>query len=242
MRRVSRSRPGRSAGQTRERETTVAFSPAQVRELYGKRAKWYDLSANAYYLLGFREWAYRKKAVAALDLSPGDTVVEVGCGTGLNFGFLREMVGEVGRIVGVDLTPEMLDQARARVAGKEWRNVELVESDAARYDFPDGVAGILSTFALTLVPEYDEVVARGADALRPGGRWVIADLKMPEGWSRRLFPLLLPIFRPFGVTADLAERHPWESLERHLARTGMEEHYFGYTYVAWGEKGGGTEQ
>jgi demethylmenaquinone methyltransferase/2-methoxy-6-polyprenyl-1,4-benzoquinol methylase len=44
-----------------------------------------------------------------------------------------------------------------------------------------------------------------------------------------------PLFRPFGVTLDLAERRPWESLRRYLRDFNMNEHYFGFTYAAWGE-------
>ncbi|HSD51404.1 MAG TPA: methyltransferase domain-containing protein, partial [Candidatus Methylomirabilis sp.] len=168
-------------------------------------------------------------------LGPGDTVVEIGCGTGLNFGLLRDAVGPKGRVVGVDLTEAMLAMARARIQQKGWKNVEVVHSDAGGYDFPTGLSGILSTFALTLVPEYDDVIARGAKALAPGRRWVVGDLKLPVGWSGFLYPLLLPLFRPFGVSADLTARHPWESVCAHTRRCEMHEYYFGYTYIVVGE-------
>jgi demethylmenaquinone methyltransferase/2-methoxy-6-polyprenyl-1,4-benzoquinol methylase len=212
----------------------MPLSKSEIRTLYGRRARHYDVTANLYYLVGFREWSYRKKAVRALRLSPGDTVVEIGCGTGLNFTLLQEAIGPTGQIIGVDLTEAMLAQARERAERAGWHNVEIVHSDAAEYDFPAGVNGILSTFALTLVPEYEQVIARGARALAPRGRWVVADLKLPGGWSARLFPLLLPLFRPFGVTADLAERHPWESVCAHTQRCAMKEYYFGYTYIVAG--------
>lgn len=214
----------------------MALSQQELKTLYRKRSRWYDFTANLYYLLGFREWAYRKKAVAALDLKPGDTVVEIGCGTGLNFSLLQRAVGDAGKITGVDLTEAMLDAARRRIERKGWSNVELVRCDAADYDFPVGINGILSTFALTLCPDYDGVIRRGAQALAPGGRFVIADLRLPTGWSGKLLPLLLPFFRPFGVTRDLADRHPWESLKKHFDETTMREMYFGYTYIAGGTK------
>ncbi len=56
----------------------------EIIELYRRRAKRYDFTANLYYLLGFREWRYREKAVAELSLRPGDTVVEIGCGRDRN--------------------------------------------------------------------------------------------------------------------------------------------------------------
>ncbi|TFG66354.1 MAG: methyltransferase domain-containing protein [Gemmatimonadales bacterium] len=209
----------------------MAVSRSQLQALYRRRAKRYDVTANLYYLIGFREHRVRRKAVNGLRLKPGDTVVEIGCGTGLNFALLHNQVGQDGRIIGVDMTPAMLAQARERAARHGWSNIDLVTCDAAEFEFPE-VDGILSTFALTLVPEFDEVIRRGASRLSPGGRWAIADFRMPSGRTARLAPLLLPPTKPFGVSLDLAERHPWESLHRHLGNLEIESIYCGFVYVA----------
>ncbi len=213
----------------------MAFSKDELSRLYRRRAGNYDFTANLYYVIGFRETSYRKKAVRWLNLEPGGTVVEIGCGTGLNFRFLREAVGPEGRIIGVDLTPEMLDRAQARIRHNNWKNVELVQSDAASYRFPEGVDGIISTFAITLMPEFDEIIERGAKALAPGRRLVIADLRKPESWPELLVNLFVILTRPFGVTIDLADRKPWESVECYLKPVAYEEVYFGAVYISSGE-------
>jgi len=213
----------------------MALNKAELARLYGKRARRYDLCANLYYLLGFRELAYRKKAVRALDLEPGAVVVEIGCGTGLNFGLLRQAVGPEGRIIGVDLTEEMLDKAAARIARNHWSNIELVKSDAAAYEFPKGVDGILSTFAITLMREYDGIIKRGAAALGAGKKFVILDFKKSDTWPLWLITFFVLVTKPFGVSLDLAERHPWESMERYLTHVQMDELYFGGVYLCVGE-------
>jgi len=212
-----------------------------VRALYRTRARNYDWTANLYYLIGYREWAYRRRAVSALRLAAGDVVVEMCCGTGLNFSLLEAAVGPGGRIVGVDLTDAMLEEARRRVDRHGWRNVDLVQSDAAAFAYPAGVAGILSTYALSMVPEYDRVIERGAGALRPGGRWVVLDLTVPERWSR-LAGLYLLLTRPFGASLDAARRRPWESLRRHLGGSVREDLFLGFSYLAWAEKTGRKEE
>ncbi len=213
----------------------MPLTKEQLLQLYRKRAKRYDFTANLYYLIGYREWAYRKKAVAALRLQRGEIVVEIGCGTGLNFTILQDVIGPQGKIIGVDLTDGMLNQARERIDQEGWTNVELVQADAARYKFPPGVNGILSTFALTLIPEFDEVIRNGAEALAPGGRWVVADFKLPEGFAAHFTPLFVPLVRPFGATLDLTDRHPWESMRKYLQNLDMEEVYWGFSYIAVGE-------
>ena len=206
--------------------------------LYRKRAKRYDRSALFLYLAGFRHWAYRKRAIQSLVLNDGDTVVDLGCGTGLNFSLLQEQVGPSGKIIGVDLTDAMLNEANARVAAHAWSNVELLKSDADDYVFPPDVDGIISTFALTLVPEFDEVVRNGALALLPGKRFVILDFKRPSGWfMNKAAPLLAKLLTgPFGGTIEMASRKPWQSLEKHLSLIQFTNLYLGGAYIAVGEK------
>lgn len=208
----------------------------EIRKLYRKRAKRYDLSANLYYLMGFREYAYRKKAVRALELKPGDTVVEIGCGTGLNLSLLQKAVGPSGKIIGVDLTGEMLDRARKRIDGKGWTKVELVRCDAASFRFPENLGGVLSTFAITLIPEFDQIIRNGAESLSPGKKFVILDFKKPENKPMWLIKPGVFLTRPFGVTLGLAERHPWESVSMYLSNFSLKEIYFGFVYMAVGEK------
>ena len=210
----------------------------EIVDIYRKRAKRYDLTANLYRLVGFREPAYRRMAVKALNLHRGDTVVEIGCGTGLNFSLLRRAVGPSGKIIGVDLTDAMLAQARRRVEDEGWANVELVQSDAAQYQFPTDVSGIMSSFAITLVPEFDQVIRNGCKALSPGKRWVVLDFKLPTQPLLRLFvPLVVFVTRPFGVRIEMAERHPWESIDRYLVNTTLTALYMGMAYMAVGERG-----
>jgi len=213
----------------------MAFSKSEIREIYAKRAEHYDVSANLYYLLGFREAHYRKLAVRALDAARGDTVVEIGCGTGLNFGYLQERIGEKGHIIGVDLSAEMLEQAADRINRNGWKNVSLVNRDAARYDLPDEMSCAISTFALTLVPEYDAVVRRISAALGGAGRMVVLDLRKPERWPDWLLNAAVALTRPFGVTLDLAERKPWRAMERHFSRVEYQELFGGFAFLANGE-------
>jgi ubiquinone/menaquinone biosynthesis C-methylase UbiE len=205
-------------------------------DLYRRRARRYDVTANLYHLIEFRESAYRRAAVRALSLRAGDSVIEIGCGTGLNFPLLERPIGASGRLVGVDLTDAMLYGARDRVKREGWTNVDLVPEDAARFRFPANVGGVISTFALTLVPEYDRVIAAAAAALAPGRRFVLLDLKRPSRAPEALVRLMVWLTRPFGVTLDIGDRHPWESLARHLRLCSFEEFYFGFAYLAVGER------
>jgi demethylmenaquinone methyltransferase/2-methoxy-6-polyprenyl-1,4-benzoquinol methylase len=213
----------------------MALNKQEIRDLYRKRAKRYDFAILIYGLVGFRVNKYRREAVTALNLKPGDLVIDLACGTGLNFPYLKQAVGERGKIIGVDLTDAMLDQARARVRTAGWQNVELVQSDLANYEFPAGVSGILSTMSITLVPEYDEIIKTGAQALRPGTRLAVLDFKKPDNYPDWLIRFVVWLNKPYGVSLELLERHPWESMKRHLNEVMFREYYLGILYLSVGE-------
>src|SRR6202035_6055538 len=105
-------------------------------ETYRKKAKHYDITSRLYPAPGYPQRGQRLRAVQALDLRAGDTVVDMACGTGLNFSLLEKAIGPAGRIIGVDLTDAMLAQAQDRIETNGWRNVNLVQADAARFGFP----------------------------------------------------------------------------------------------------------
>ena len=148
-------------------------------ETYRKKAKHYDITSRLYPAPGYPQRAQRLRAVRALGLRAGDSVIDIACGTGLNFPLIEEVIGPDGRIVGVDLTDAMLARARDRIQANGWSNISLVQADAADFDFPAAADAILSTYALTQVPGRAEVIAHGAAALSGGGRWVVLDLKVP---------------------------------------------------------------
>src|ERR1700740_2667820 len=82
---------------------------------YRKKAKHYDVTSRLYPAPGYPQQSQRLQAVRALGLRRGDTVVDMACGTGLNFRLLEQVVGPGGRIVGVDLTDAMLARAQDRI-------------------------------------------------------------------------------------------------------------------------------
>jgi ubiquinone/menaquinone biosynthesis C-methylase UbiE len=207
---------------------------------YRKKARHYDVTSRLYPAPGYPQRTQRLQAVHALGLRTGDTVIDLACGTGLNFALLQKAVGPGGRIVGVDLTDAMLARAQDRIKANGWSNVSLVQVDAALFDFPAEVDAILSTYALTQVPECDQVIAHGAAALSAGGRWAVLDLKVPgrtPGWLTQLGTATV---RPFASIDEWITRRPWEAIraamQQELADFAWTELFFGTAFLAAGSR------
>ena len=227
-------------------EHTVSQTDRRDRliETYRKKAKRYDITSRLYPVPGYPHQGQRLRAVRALGLRAGDSVIDLACGTGLNFPLIEDVIGPGGRIVGVDLTDAMLAQAEDRMAAHGWSNISLVQADAAEYSFPAQTDAILSTYALTQVPECAEVIARGAAALSGGGRWVVLDVKVPGNTPGWLAHLGTAAVRPFAAIDEWIMRRPWEAIraamQEELADPSWRELFFGTAFLAAGSRRAGA--
>jgi len=185
-------------------------SGASAVRFYNRWARLYDVVAT---VPGVRSW--RERAAEALGLGPGDTVVEMGCGTGANLPYLRERVGSGGRVLGLDLAPGMLDRAGERVRRAGWANVTLLAGDATAPPVDEDVDAILATFVVGMLEDPATTVGEWLDHLRPGGRLVLLN----AGRSRH--PVASPLnllFRAFVRLNAAGERTARESPARALER------------------------
>ena len=199
----------------------------------------YDVVSWLFPVPGYPQRGQRRRAVGALGLRPGDTVVDMACGTGLNFSLIQRAIGpDAARLIGVDLTDAMLAQAQRRVQRSGWSNVTLFQSGASEFEYPSEVDGILSTYAMSHVPDAASAIAHGAAALSHGGRWVVLDLKVPDSVPRWLERLGIVIGRPLGSIDQWAARRPWEALRTamsdELAGLTWSELFFGSAFLAAG--------
>ena len=110
-------------------------------------------------------------------IEPGEVVLDLGCGAGTDLLIAAQMTGTTGRVIGIDMTPAMLDRARdsAREMGLE--NIELHESLIESLPLEDAsVDVVLSNGVIDLVPDKDAVFDEIDRVLRPGGRLQVADV------------------------------------------------------------------
>lgn len=193
---------------------------------YRAHAPGYDASAA-------RTMALRRRTIAKLGLQPGETVLDVACGTGLSFPLLHEGVGETGRVIGVELSPDMLALARERCAREGWHNVTLIESAMETVEIQGPVDAILFNFTHDVLRSA-RALDRTFAAARPGARVAVAGMKLAPWWMAPVNLLVRAQARPYMTTFEGLAR-PWDLLERHLAGFERESVLFGTGYIGWGE-------
>lgn len=206
-------------------------SLVEVVERYNRVARFYRAIEPLFLILPLA----RRKAVAALDLKPGDTVLEIGAGTGRNLPYLIEAVGPEGRVIAVDASPGMLAEARRLIEHRGWTNVELFQQDAAQLQLEGDVDVVLFSLSYSVLPEPRPALARAWPLMRPGGRVVVMDAGLP---NNRLGWILAPIVR---LLVRLAPGDPHSKPWKDLAAYGpVETKRFlsGLYYICTVERGG----
>ena len=176
---------------------------------------------------------YRRAIVDALPVRRGQVVLDVGCGTGLCCGLLREKVGSEGGVVGIEESPEMAAVAREHIAEEGWGNVTVVQSPAEEAEIE--VAADAALFcAVHDILQSPDALRNVVSSLRPGawvaaggGKWAAPAMVAVNMQARMLHGPYVSSFEGFD--------RPWHHLERLVEDVDICEIAFGSGYIMTGK-------
>ncbi len=174
---------------------------------------WYDFISPLYDIGATGSGRPRREAVDQLRLEPGDVVLDIACGTGLNFPFIEAAIGSEGLLIGLDFSSGMLARARRKAERYEWTNVHLIQADARTIseELLRDHAGVnridraLCTLGFTVIPDWEGAFERSWRLLKPGGRYAVMDWWLER---RNLFARLLEF-----ISHGEVGRRCWAPLE-----------------------------
>jgi trans-aconitate methyltransferase len=194
-------------------------------EQYRRRADGYDRELALFEPI-------RADAIARLELHPNDTVLDVGCGTGLSFDQLHSRIGKGGRVVGIEQCPEMMAKAQARVDANHWRNVDLVCAPAASARVSLQADAALFHFTHDVLRE-PRAIANMLSHLKPGARVVASGLQWAPPWlaPTNVFVMMAAMY---SVTSLEGLSQPWDKLAAHLREVRVDTALMGGIYIASG--------
>ncbi len=166
-----------------------------VEAVYGKLAKVYDLTFGPTLHPG------RLQAIQRMNMQPGERVLEVGVGTGINLPLYPKQCS----VTGIDFSAQMLEKARERAARKGIRNIRLLQMDAADLKFADGSFDIVyAPYVISVVPDPVKVAQEMHRVCRAGGRIIFLNhFLSPNPILSRIERLISPFTIHIGFKADL---------------------------------------
>ena len=206
----------------------------RVRAEYNRIAPLFSLGSAL--IFPHRARLIARQVVPRLGLRGGESVLDVGCGTGHNFPYLLSAIGPRGRVIGVDLSEQMVSRARARIAAHGWQNALLAVGDAGDVGFiqPRSIDVVFCSLSFSILPDRLQALDAITRVLKPGGRLAVIDWKPFSGAWRIANPLIylsmaaLPSTNAaiFGRSAQSPEM-----VARAFPGTEYHEYYAGSLYV-----------
>jgi arsenite methyltransferase len=185
-------------------------------------------------LLSFTE-PIRKEAIDYLILSNGSSVIDVGCGTGASFSYLEDVVGEKGKILGIEPSSSMIAVARGRVRKAGWKNIFLYENTMEEIEENDYYDGAL-LFAMHDVFNSPEGLKKTHLLLRDGARIVCVGPKLQDhGFIKILNPMLKVLFKRMALSQENRDK-PWRLVADMFTTEKIVEEKHGLIFIYIGRK------
>jgi SAM-dependent methyltransferase len=176
----------------------------------------------------------RQKAVRSLNLSPGSSVIDAGCGPGGSFPFLVEAVGPQGKVVGIEISPVHSELARKRIAANGWHNVEVMTVPARKSRLQGQFEGLLM-FAAPDVYGSETELANLFTKLGPNARVAAFGGKLASrGVGRALGPVLKALYKLSFSTTPPPALEPSRVLTDRLDDVIIEDYFFGLMFLLSG--------
>jgi arsenite methyltransferase len=207
---------------------SAAPDPDRAQRRYREHAAGYDRSAA-------RTLPLRYRAIWNLELQAGDAVLDVACGTGLSFPILEDAIGTEGRLVGVELSPQMAALAQARIDRSGWRNATLLVARMEDADLapPRGPFDAVAFNFTHDVLQSEAALANIFAACKPGARVAVAGSKLLPWYLAPFNAYVRWNNAPYMTTFAGLDR-PWRLLARYVPDLAITPAFLGACYLAHG--------
>lgn len=192
---------------------------------YAQHASGYDASAD-------RTMKIRRETIDGLGLKRGDVVLDIACGTGLSFELILEKIGHEGRIVGIEISPEMAKKAIERVKENNWKNVEIQIGPVESSIIPRDSSAVLFNYTHDVL-QSEVALLKIFEAIQDGAHVSISGMKLISGPLSIFNWYVYRLAKPYMSTFE-GLNNPWSKIERFVPRLNIKETMLGSGYIAKG--------